>query len=801
MSKIFKSILTLAIILSMIISPVSADVFGGSGGRVDVPNPPGDTTQEVGEAGNDNIVVGVGRDDDGDFFVWQKPLAFNFPFFMDTKSYSITKKVDQLYAAAGFTSDWDVSVLRTTTSFNGFIIGEDSTTGKARYAGFNMQPRNIASTTSPTEDATSPADLTSFRASAAKANGKFYGHAYSPGSGGALYFSRFSSAGALETSGAVGGVNLVENLDTVDFSDFTTTPDISVIADRGAAGVFILTVRDNAAISNTQISAVDAEYVGISPYAGMNNDNAAVVWVDNGDITFAIVSPAAGTITTGPFTVVTAGTTTSAAIIYNQNNFNVASGPDDIIITYSDGVTTRVLEYNTATSASNDYALSPNIPMSAAPRDNNLIQATTFDGGMKGTNTASGQPTGSGGGAKALGGLGQFAGVFGNQPVELVAMLLGDDDPPGPGNNVVLFPLPWFPGPFDGGGGGGGAEPYSYDTTEVYPSGCMVFRAGGQTQISTLLGVTDTPTIGVNDAPFSGIALGANYTLGDIVNVSYHENLSPTATFYFDQANVTPGTQTRRGAFRLISYGSMVPITFSLQANTTEGTHGLNFTNESGTLRHYGFFDTIFNGTINITADPAAPIELTVYSADGILLYNSTSDAPAVVANASYMLMNFTSFGDGEGQYAQITPVDGGEYDFTDATYTNTAGSRFTVELSTANGSNPVCGIRLISTQPAGTFIHTLAKQQTDTGIAITYPVEQFLNVAQDERDNAHGVFYEKDVDSTAAFLTPEGLFTTGFDMSMGPLSATPEFSPTTLLLAVLVAGGMIMFVVRRRKQ
>jgi len=42
--------------------------------------------------------------------------------------------------------------------------------------------------------------------------------------------------------------------------------------------------------------------------------------------------------------------------------------------------------------------------------------------------------------------------------------------------------------------------------------------------------------------------------------------------------------------------------------------------------------------------------------------------------------------------------------------------------------------------------------------------------------------------------------FIGGEDMSVGPSSATPEFSPTTLLIAVLVAGAFIVFVVRRRR-
>jgi len=801
MAKILKVVLTLITML-ILVSTAYADVLGG-GGRVEVPNPPGDTTAEGAEKGNDNIVVGVGNDDDDDFFVWQKPLNFNNPFFMDVKANTIGKYIPQLYAAAGFTSDWTFALLRTTTTFNGFIIGEDTTTGRPRYAAFNMQPRNIASTTSPTTNGAGATDATGFRASSTKSTGKFYGHFYSPGSGGALGFERHSATGALETSGAVGGVNLVENLDTADFSDFPTTPDVAAILDRGAAGVFIADLRDNVAITNAQISTDLATYVAISSYAGMNNDNAAVGWVVNGDVKVAIVSPIGGTITTGPITITTAETTTIVAVIYNRGGAttSVPRNRADIIAVYSDGTTTRVAEVNSLTSAVNDYALSPNIPMSAAPRDNSVTQSTTFDGGGKGTNPSS-QPTGRGGGTVALGGAGQFAGVLANQWVE-IPVVLGADQDPDPGNNQILFPLPWFPKPFDAGGGGGGASPFPFDTTEIYTSGCMVFRAGGQTQISTLFGVTDTPTIGVNDAPFSGIALGANYTLGDVTEVTFHENLSMTATFDFDQANVTPGTQTKRGAFRLVTYGSMVPITFSLQANTTEGTHGLNFSNASNVTKHYGFFDTVFNGSINITDDPPSPIELTVYSADGILLHNSTANTtPALITNASYMLLNFTSFGTpGNGKYAHITPVVGGEYNFTDATYTNVNGTRFTVDLHTENGTNPVCGIRLISTQPAGEFIHTLGKLESDSGIAIPYPTESFLNVAQDQLDNAHGVFYEKDVDATAVFLTPEGIFTTGFDMSMGPVSATPEFSPTTLLLAVLVAGGMIIFVVRRRKQ
>jgi len=39
-----------------------------------------------------------------------------------------------------------------------------------------------------------------------------------------------------------------------------------------------------------------------------------------------------------------------------------------------------------------------------------------------------------------------------------------------------------------------------------------------------------------------------------------------------------------------------------------------------------------------------------------------------------------------------------------------------------------------------------------------------------------------------------------GTDISIGPSSTTPEFSPTTLLIAVLVAGAFIVFVVRRRR-
>jgi hypothetical protein len=634
-----------------------------------------------------------------------------------------------------------------------------------------------------------------------------------------LYFARFSLTGVQLTGFApVNSAGIPYTMFEVPvLVGEAYAGQIPIIAASNIASItFIGLIQSNTfTVGPTQIAVLSSDAVATDPVAA------------NPQINFNVVIPRAGTTAVARETNPTTSTVTNSVTVSFTAPTEVGigglpggagSGNNEGVVVVNDGGTTQAVNINFGTGTAATTINAPiNINFGAGlTKIGGIAVITSGNGGSKATGTT------NGGGGETLGSLG-IGGLIGLGPQAGGGTAGkigggagggsgggGGGDGGGSGSNPGASSGNGFIPPFDFMlTGYGSSAPPPWDSTNLYFAPCSTLTTAVRNFLDTLYRGTTTGTDlpYQNSATFTTTARLRSPT--QIASVEYRECATGTAQL-LSLANVFPEDQTPGafiGVFSAPSFTGnyyLVPVSYGVEADKTECTDTLTFKDASGTVRHIGYVDTVEGVTVRVLSNPPGPYRVRLLDSAANVVYDSDTDSPSTETDVTRIV--FTGFADANNIGADATPIHGASYDFANWNYVDTStefrvdapdNEPHTTAFLNAPTGDAVCGMRLVHAPKTNKFAHQVSRTPNSAGNTMPYGTanNQITELAAFPDDDAFGVFAEQRI------TTPESrLFTNGFDMGTEDVSATPEFSATTLLLAVLLGGMFVMFVVRRRK-